>query len=203
MKKKIVWLLIVSLIAALLTSCSKTGGNPNGSPTVEQVIEGQIAAQESSQASEPAAESAASEEQSVVTIEAPTIILEKEEVTTEVKGAEGVDVDLTVLKGNMVYAQVFQMMYSSEDFIGKVVRIRGNLYHFKDEGTGREYYSCLIKDAAACCAQGIQFELTSDYSNPEDYYEIGEMFTVQGIFDSYVEGTVLYCTLRDAILIDE
>lgn len=182
MKKVLIWLLSLSLLFSL-TGCS---GNVDAASPQEASSQTQNAPEES-----------------VVSIEADTVVLEKEPATTQIKGAEGVDIDLTVLSGNMVYAQVFQMMYSSEEFIGKVVRMRGSLSMFEDEGTGRRYFSCLIKDAMACCAQGIEFELTDDYSYPEDYPAIGDYLTVQGTFDTYVVGTVLYVTLRDAVLIQE
>ena len=206
MQKVLIWLLSLSLLLSL-TGCSgnaDAAGPQEASSQVQNAPEesgSQNTAEQTSSQNTGAQESAP--EESVVSIEADTVVLEKEPATTQIKGAEGVDIDLTVLSGNMVYAQVFQMMYSSEEFIGKVVRMRGSLSMFEDEGTGRRYFSCLIKDAMACCAQGIEFELTDDYSYPEDYPAIGDYLTVQGTFDTYVVGTVLYVTLRDAVLIQE
>ncbi|MBQ7562494.1 MAG: hypothetical protein IJT16_00725 [Lachnospiraceae bacterium] len=72
-------------------------------------------------------------------------------------------------------------------------------YH--DESTGNDYYACIIQDATACCAQGMEFILTDDYSYPDDYPEESEQITVVGVFDTYMEGDYMYCTLRDANLV--
>ena len=57
----------------------------------------------------------------------------------------------------MVYATVYQMMMEPEQYEGKTIRIDGNYYISKDEATGNTYHFCVIKDALACCAQGLEF----------------------------------------------
>lgn len=60
---------------------------------------------------------------------------------------------------------------------------------------------CQIKcGITACCAQGMEFVLTDDYSYPNDYPREGDEITVTGVFDTYMEGDYMYCTLRDANL---
>ena len=60
--------------------------------------------------------------------------------------------------------------------------------------------ACIISDATACCAQGIEFVLTEDRKFPEEYPEKGTEITVVGIFDTYMEGSYKYCQLIDAVM---
>ena len=74
----------------------------------------------------------------------------------------------------------------------------GQFSYLSDESTGKEYFACIIQDATACCAQGIEFELAGDYVYPDDYPEIGEEVCVTGVFETYMEGNYIYCTLKNA-----
>lgn len=120
----------------------------------------------------------------------------------EVSSSDGVDVDLTELSSTMVYSEVYNMMYLPENYVGKTVKMRGLYVPYHDEATGKYYHNCLIMDATACCSQSIEFELTDDYNYPGDYPAEGQDFCVSGTFDTYMEGTDKYCTLRNAKLID-
>lgn len=114
--------------------------------------------------------------------------------------AAAIDVDLTKLSSTMVYSEVYNMMYNAPDYVGKVVKMRGLYSLYYDEGTGKYYHACIIQDATACCAQGIEFELTEDYRFPEDYPEVNDEVCVTGTFDIYYEGQYQYVTLRGATL---
>jgi len=116
------------------------------------------------------------------------------------KPAATIDVDLTKLSSTMVYSEVYNMMYNAPDYVGKVVKMRGLYSLYYDEGTGKYYHACIIQDATACCAQGIEFELTEDYRFPEDYPEVNDEVCVTGTFDIYYEGQYQYVTLRGATL---
>ena len=107
-----------------------------------------------------------------------------------------IDVDLASLSSTMVYSEVYAMMEHPEDFLNKVVRMRG-VFACSE---GREYYFCIIQDATACCAQGIEFVLAGEPAYPNGYPQIGKEFTVTGVFDDYYEGDRVYYHLRDAVL---
>ena len=111
---------------------------------------------------------------------------------------KGVDVDLTPLSSTMVYSEVYNMMYEPDEYIGKTIKMEGNFTAYLDEDTGKRYYSCIIQDATACCAQGIEFVLKDEYSYPDDYPKEGERITVVGIFDTYMERDYQYCRLKNA-----
>lgn len=112
------------------------------------------------------------------------------------------DVDLTKLSSTMVYSEVFNMMSKPDDYLGKTVKMDGQYTVYHDDITGADYYACIIQDATACCAQGIEFILKEDYAYPDDYPQEGEEIVVVGVYDTYMEGEYQYCTLRDAVLVD-
>lgn len=112
--------------------------------------------------------------------------------------AEGIDIDLTALSGTMIYSQVFNMISAPEEYAGCIVRMAGRFTLYHDQASGVNYYACFIADAAACCAQGIEFEPTADYRYPEDFPALGDPICVTGEFDVYQEGAFTYCTLRSA-----
>ena len=108
------------------------------------------------------------------------------------------DVDLTILDRNMVYAQVYDMVYESDNYEGKLVRAKGNFAHYQDPRTEKDYYAVLISDAAACCSQGIEFVLEGDPVFPDDYPPEGTEITISGNFNAYVENGTTYVQLLDA-----
>lgn len=114
---------------------------------------------------------------------------------------EGIDVDLTALSSTMVYSEVYNMLCEPESYIGKTVKMTGVVLSFHVEETGKTYYGCLIKDATACCSQGLEFVLTDEYAFPDDYPEDGQTATIVGVFDTYMEGQNMYCNLRDATVV--
>ena len=112
--------------------------------------------------------------------------------------ASDVDVDLTNMSSTMVYAEVFDMMNTPEEYVGKTVRMRGwfttyEAYKSPDEIGGEmgRYFSVLIDDATKCCQQGVEFVWTGDHTFPADYPSPGDDVTVAGLFETYeVDGFV-------------
>ena len=109
-----------------------------------------------------------------------------------------IDVDLTGMSATMVYAEVYNMLTSPADYLGKTVKMSGSFSVYEE--ADRNYYACLIADATACCSQGIEFVLDGDPTYPEDYPELNSLITVTGIFDTYIEDGYLYCQLLNATL---
>ena len=108
-------------------------------------------------------------------------------------GTGAYDVDLTGLSSTMVYAEVYNMTTAPDTYVGKSVKMTGTCDVYHDETTGKTYYACIIQDATACCASGIEFELASG-----DYPSKGDEVTVSGTFDTYEEGGATYAVLRRA-----
>ena len=124
-----------------------------------------------------------------------------EDAQSQGTDGQAVDVDLTALSSTMVYSEVYNMMTTPDDYLGKKIKMKGAFSYFKDENTGNEYFTCIIQDATACCAQGIEFVLDGDHKYPDDYPELLTEVTIEGVFDTYMEGQYRYCTLRNAKLI--
>ena len=106
-----------------------------------------------------------------------------------------IDIDLTDMSSTMVYSEVLNITQNPQAYIGKVIKMQGSADVFTDPNTDITYQTCVIADAAACCAQGIEFELTDG----KDQVKSGDQVTVVGVFDVYAEGNYFYCTLRNAI----
>ena len=68
-----------------------------------------------------------------------------------------VDVNLSIMNSTMTYSKVYDMMYYPENYQNMVVKMTGvfNVY----EGSSKVYPAVIIKDATACCSQGIEFIL--------------------------------------------
>ena len=120
--------------------------------------------------------------------------------------ADGVDVDLTVLSSTMVYSEVYNMLYNDPaHYLGKTVKARGefSIYQLVTDGVLQPdpvSYACIISDAAACCAEGMEFVLEGDLTYPDDYPELGAEITVIGEFQSYEENGMTWYHLVNARL---
>ena len=111
-----------------------------------------------------------------------------------------IDVDLTILDSNIVYAQVFDMLNNPDNYMGQKVKAKGTFAYTTDPSTDGEYFAVFIADASACCQQGLEFEWEGDHTYPDDYPQIGQDITVVGTFNTYTEGSYMYCQLKDAEL---
>lgn len=116
---------------------------------------------------------------------------------------ETVDYDLTQMSTDMVYATVYQMMMDPATYDGKSFRIEGTFYSVYDDHTKKYYHYCIIQDATACCAQGMEF-VWGDGSHvyPDEYPAEDADVIVEGTFETYCEegDSNLYCRLANATL---
>ncbi len=209
MKKAIVMLLCL-VLAAASAGCGgddpagKAGNQPTG---VKDVLEAGMSEADSKNAGtapsseENPADTAMSSEIAATEDTETAAETSSEAAPAAAGGYADIDVDLTVLSSTMVYSEVYNMLYEPQKYIGKVVKMKGPFAFFRDEATGVYYFACIIKDATACCAQGIEFVLAGEHRYPDDYPKAGEEICVVGVFDTYVEGEYTYCTLRNAELL--
>ena len=114
---------------------------------------------------------------------------------------DDIDLDLTQLSSTMVYSEVYNMIINPDNYYGKVIKIKGEFIYYQDTNTGNQYYSCVIADATACCAQGLEFVLKGDKTYPEDYPEPNSEITIIGKFENYEEGGYEYLRLVNASLV--
>ncbi len=189
-KRKIICLLICAMLIILIIGCGKSSDTNERSLNNANSVESVLA---QGMSDPPAAEEVIPVPEAAET-ELPTSGSDEEES----KGEAGIDVDLTILSSTMVYSEVYDMMVCPENYVGKIVKMSGVYTMFHDENTDKYYHACVITDATACCAQGIEFELSDDFVFPDDYPEEGDPICIVGTFETYMEGENTYCTLRQA-----
>lgn len=152
-------------------------------------------------------QSAMSEEDSKIAAEESTtgtsqpsaeIETETEGSTSDIADAIYVDIDLTELSANMVYATVFDMIYEPEEYVGKTVKMEGAFTFIFDQEKERYLFACIISDATECCSQGIEFIPADDYHYPEGFPKIGENIMVTGVFEILEEDGQKYIALTNA-----
>ena len=207
MKKAAVILLALSMLLSLAAcgsgAASKEADAPAPSPDPTVTVQPEETMPSAAPESKPA-EAAESESKPAERAESeskpaePTAPVPKPaEAAPAVKRDPGaVDVDLTQLSSTMVYSEVYAMMVEPEQYVGKTVKMRGLEYN------GERLYACVVQDATACCAQGLEFETAEKLTYPDDYPEPGSEITVVGTFDSYqeeVDGNYyIYLVLKNA-----
>lgn len=102
---------------------------------------------------------------------------------TDKVSANRVDIDLSRMSSTMVYTMVYKMVTEPEKFVGKTIKMKGAFSSYKDEETGRRFFGCVIKDALACCSQGLAFETAKPRKYPSEYPSEGSTITIVGIFE--------------------
>ena len=183
--KRLFCLLLAVCMMVSLCSCGKGGGEDAGNDTLS------------------------SDEEAAASAE--IIPTPNQQETPEKSGqaqpsAGKVDVDLTVLSSTMVYSEVYNMLYNYPAYyLGKTVKARGefSIYQLVTDGVLQPdpvSYACIISDAAACCAEGMEFVLEGNYTYPDDYPELGAEITVIGEFQSYEENGMIWYHLVNARL---
>ena len=191
MMKRIFCLLLAACMMASLCACGKGSEKDAGNDTPSSDVE----------VSAPTESIPAPNEQ-----ETPDEQQTPEEPEQTQTSADGVDVDLTVLSSTMVYSEVYNMLYFyPEDYYGKTVKANGifAIYQMVVDGVTQPApvaYACIIADATACCAEGMEFVLEGDYTYPDDYPELGAEITVIGEFQSYEENGMTWYHLVNARL---
>lgn len=200
LKKCMVLFLCIFLITGCSNKKSTDGKGFNNTNSVDKVIDNQIADEDrknETTESEEASSNVESNKDTEDTISG----------AEDVRNTDGtVDYDLTQMSSDMVYATVYQMMVTPEEYEGKTFRIDGNFYATYYEATKKYYFYCVIQDATACCAQGMEFVWENgSHIYPDEYPEENAEIVVEGTFETYKEegDQNLYCRLSDAILQQE
>lgn len=112
-----------------------------------------------------------------------------------------IDLDLSGMSGTVVYAQIYNLMVDPEPYLGKILRIAGYYSAYEDTERGVVYHACVIPDATACCAQGMEFIWSGEHTWPEDYPEETTDITVTGRLEMYEEDGTYYLHLVDSEVI--
>lgn len=192
--------LVMFLCILIITGCSnKKGISRKGINTVnsvDKVINNQIEKEDSKTETTESENSLINDEMNEYTKDE----LSKNADNRKTEGT--VDYDLTQMSSDMVYATVYQMMATPEEYEGKTFRIEGNFYETYYEVTKKYYFYCVIQDATECCAQGMEFVWEDGtHIYPDEYPKDNDEIIVEGTFETYTEeNQYVYCRLSNATL---
>lgn len=187
--KRIIALMICMIGISGCGKATTTGKGIQSTNAVDKVIQNQISSNSIEESKE---------DESNLSVDNSVKNLEK-----QIQNMGTVDYDLTQMGTDMVYATVYQMMTSPEQYEGKTFRINGTFYASYYEVTKKYYYYCIIKDATACCAQGMEFVWgDGTHIYPDEYPKDNSDIIVEGRFETYREDgdKNLYCRLADSII---
>lgn len=196
MKKILTLTMAFILICMTLAGCS--GGQDQAQTSMESsgFSTGQLSGQSDAILSNAGAPAADGSQESQDTAANP----EDAALASSDTSSDSQMVDLTTLSSTMVYAEVYNMMYSPESYMGKTIKMSGQYYASYYQETGKYYCFVIVADAAACCQQGLEFIWNGEHAYPDDYPMDGTEIEVTGVFDSYDEdGTTYYCIMVDKI----
>lgn len=110
--------------------------------------------------------------------------------------ADAVDVDLTEMSSVMVYSEVNDIVLYPDEYDGKIVRMKGLFAKYENEEIPETIYACIVQDATACCANGLEFKLADGYDYPEE----GEEITITGEMKALEYEGLPYCVVENAVL---
>ena len=106
--------------------------------------------------------------------------------------ASKVDIDLTRMSSTMVFSEVSNILLNPEDYVDKTIKMEGEMAVYPNQDRSGYYYTVIVADATACCAQGLEFVLENGSLNREDYPEPGTQISVVGKGETYDEDGVEY-----------
>lgn len=119
-------------------------------------------------------------------------------ISESVQGTAGVDLDLSEISSSIAYAQIYNMKYTPDDYIGKTVKIRGQFAYYENPDTKVRYFACIITDGTGCCSQELEFIPAGEHAYQDDYPATGSEITVTGTCEVYEKNEYRYCRLVNA-----
>ena len=182
---------VIIMMVVMLTGCGNTDSK------APQVIQNQMQEADNKNSQSESTKETEEDKSSEISEKLPAEVVTDN--NTEGRTTDGnVDVDLTKLSSTMVYSEVYNMMYTPENYIGKTVKMSGMFVAYTNQDQSQFYPAVIIADATACCSQGLEFVLEGNPSYPEGYPEMETEITVVGTFETYEEDGNTYCRLKNA-----
>lgn len=116
--------------------------------------------------------------------------------TTTTPAPSKVNLDLTKMSATMIYSTIFDMLIMPEDYVEKIIKVKGWFETYMDTKSGELYYAVLVPDATACCQQGLEFVWKGNHAYPDDFPKPGQDITVTGIYKMIENDGVTYTYLE-------
>ena len=97
--------------------------------------------------------------------------------------------DTVSITEKLFVAQVNDIYYNADDYLGKTIQYEGIFHHYEDPVTGLIYFS-VLRYGPGCCGidDVVGFEVIWDHAYPET----NDWVFVQGILEEYEEGDRKY-----------
>ena len=102
--------------------------------------------------------------------------------TTTTPAPSKVNLDLTKMSATMIYSTIFDMLIMPEDYVERIIKVKGWFETYTNPQTGEMYYAVVVPDATACCQQGLEFVWKGNHTYPDDFPKPGQNITVTGIY---------------------
>ena len=194
MKKLLSICLVLSLMLTLTACGGKSANDGSEGKTPPPAPSVAVAAPDpSSQPSDTLTPTPDAEKPLLVTPEAPSpssVPAEENPINTG-----GIDIDLSQMSSMMAYAELSNILYDADDYVGKIIRMTGTAVSYYDEQTDTQYYAVMILDTTACCSSGFDLLLAEGQAFPEN----GQEITVTGELEMYeVYEGIQFLRLKDA-----
>ncbi len=97
----------------------------------------------------------------------------------EPPSADGIDFDFTTMSDTIVTAQVLDMMWNPDAYVGKVFKMYGEYYSKYFEQIETQQHYIIINDATGCCPQGIEIVAEGAATYPAQ----NEIIEIVGTFE--------------------
>lgn len=186
---------LLCVLTVLLCACGNNSRTLNN--TTEFIVTEDVADSETTHTTET---TETTKEQTIATTEEVVIYPDTGMPTTEIQEEDyidepdsSVDIDLTALNKNMVYATVNNMVLNPDEYLGKTIKAKGPYKPLFYDVTGNYYHYILIEDALACCQSGLEFIWDEgNHVYPDEYPAEGEMLEIVGHLDCYQEEDYTY-----------
>ena len=116
--------------------------------------------------------------------------------TTTTPAPSKVNLDLTKMSATMIYSTIFDMLIMPEDYVERIIKVKGWFETYTNPQTGEMYYAVVVPDATACCQQGLEFVWKGNHAYPDDFPKPGQNITVTGIYKMIENDGVTYTYLE-------
>ena len=93
---------------------------------------------------------------------------EAQNLIEDFKDDAKVDIDFTKMNLTMIFAQSYNMILESQDYLGKTVKFEGQLFSEYNENAKTTFHAILQYDATACCQAGFELIFKDGQEVPPD-----------------------------------
>ena len=100
-----------------------------------------------------------------------------------------IQLDLSTMSGTVIYSMISNMLAEPDQYVGQIVRIAGYYNALSYPEYDIVYHSCIVPDATACCAQGLEFIWRGEHTYPFLFglFKSDPLINVKRFTDPFIE----------------